>query len=192
MLYAKPYREHLKCIISKSTQQYLEGVMMLVSLFQMREMRIRANEWLGQGLRPVRVRARNATQGTQLQSYALSHCTTLLTRKIGTSDHPKRREMMTEGSRQELRDDRGEHRLQQTLEMMLWGIPALLPQKCHVFNNKKKMQDKRKTITSIQWQCIGRKHEKFNSFISFNYSDEFHKYVTTSGMFLFLISKSLQ
>ena len=57
---------------------------------------------------------------------------------------------MTEGSRQELSDDRGEHRLHQTLEMMLLGIPALLPQKCHVFNNNKKMQDKRKTIISIQ------------------------------------------
>ena len=62
---------------------------------------------------------------------------------------------MTEGSRQELSDDRGEHRLHQTLEMMLLGIAALLPQKCHVFNNNKKMKTKENnyinTVT-VHWE----------------------------------------
>ena len=62
---------------------------------------------------------------------------------------------MTEGSRQELSDDRGEHRLHQTLEMMLLGIAALLPQKCHVFNNNKKMQDKGKQLHQYSDSALG-------------------------------------
>lgn len=156
---------------------------MLVSLFQMREIRIRANEWLGQLLRPVKVRARNATQGTQLQSHALSCCTTLLTRKVGAFDHPKRREMTAEGSRQKLSDERW---AQATLDpgKDAFGASLLCNHK-NAMSSGKKNQDKRRTITSIRWRCMGRKLEKFNSFISLNYSDEFHKYVTNSGMLLF-------
>lgn len=62
----------------------------LILIFELRKMRIRVNEWLGQVLRPVRVSARNATRGTWLQSYLLNHYTTLLPRKVGAPNHSKR------------------------------------------------------------------------------------------------------